>query len=109
MGVVAQACDKVVVLYAGRVAEANGIDAIFADPQHPYTRELIRCIPRHGQEPRSLKGIPGAVPSVMDYPQGCRFHPRCAVALPICSTSVPAFERKMTGMAACHASGAAHV
>jgi peptide/nickel transport system ATP-binding protein len=108
MGVVAQACDRVVVLYAGRVAEANDVDAIFAGPQHPYTRELIRCIPRHGQAPGSLTGIPGAVPSVMDYPTGCRFHPRCGEALPRCATAIPVFERKTSGLAACHASGAAY-
>ncbi|MFM9974744.1 MAG: ABC transporter ATP-binding protein [Beijerinckiaceae bacterium] len=104
MGVVAQACDKVVVLYAGRVAESNGIDAIFAEPKHPYTRELIRCIPRHGQLPGSLTGIPGAVPSVMDYPSGCRFHPRCAEAMTVCSSTIPVLERKASGLAACHAS-----
>ena len=104
MGVVAQACDKVVVLYAGRVAESNGIDAIFAEPKHPYTRELIRCIPRHGQMPGSLTGIPGAVPSVMDYPSGCRFHPRCAEAMTVCSGTIPALERKSSGFASCHAS-----
>jgi peptide/nickel transport system ATP-binding protein len=109
MGVVAQACDRVVVLYAGRVAEANGVEAIFADPQHPYTRELIRCIPRHGQAAGSLTGIPGAVPSVMDYPPGCRFHPRCAAASAICSDTAPDFEHKTSGLAACHASEAAHV
>ena len=70
MGVVAQACDRVVVLYAGRVVEMNGVDAIFAEPKHPYTRELIRCIPRDGQAPGSLKGIPGVVPGILDYPQG---------------------------------------
>jgi peptide/nickel transport system ATP-binding protein len=104
MGVVSQACDKVVVLYAGRVAESNGIDSIFAKPKHPYTRELIRCIPRHGQLPGSLKGIPGAVPSVMDYPTGCRFHPRCAEALSVCADTVPILERKADGLAACHVS-----
>lgn len=103
MGVVAQACDKVVVLYAGRVAETNGIDAIFGEPQHPYTRELIRCIPRHDQLRGSLTGIPGAVPSVMDYPSGCRFHPRCADALDICAGAIPALEQKAAGFAACHA------
>jgi peptide/nickel transport system ATP-binding protein len=108
MGVVAQACDRVVVLYAGRVAESNAIDAIFADPRHPYTRELIRCIPRHGQLPGSLKGIPGAVPSVLDYPVGCRFHPRCAQALDVCSGTVPALEQKGSGLAACHLKDAIH-
>jgi peptide/nickel transport system ATP-binding protein len=110
MGVVAQACDKVVVLYAGRVAESNAIDAIFAQPRHPYTRELIRCIPRHDQLPGSLTGIPGVVPSVLDYPSGCRFHPRCTGALPICADTVPALEQKASGLAACHLSEvAAHV
>ncbi len=108
MGVVAQACDRVVVLYAGRVAESNAINAIFAEPRHPYTRELIRCIPRHGQLPGSLKGIPGAVPSVLDYPGGCRFHPRCAQALDVCSGTVPVLEQKASGLAACHASEAMH-
>jgi peptide/nickel transport system ATP-binding protein len=104
MGVVAQACDKVVVLYAGRVAESNGIAPIFAEPKHPYTRELIRCIPRHGQKAGSLTGIPGAVPSVMDYPSGCRFHPRCAEALSLCTDNIPVLEQKASGFAACHAS-----
>jgi len=106
MGVVAQACDRVVVLYAGRVAETNTVEAIFADPQHPYTRELIRCIPRHGQAPGSLKGIPGMVPSVMDYPGGCRFHPRCTQAIDICKALLPVLEAKTTGFAACHLSEA---
>lgn len=102
MGVVAQACDRVVVLYAGRVAEQAGVADIFAKPKHPYTRELIRCIPRHGQAPGSLKGIPGTVPSVMDYPSGCRFHPRCGHAQAICGTEVPLLEQKTSGRAACH-------
>jgi peptide/nickel transport system ATP-binding protein len=102
MGVVAQACDRVVVLYAGRVAESDSTDAIFAAPKHPYTRELIHCIPRHGQVPGSLKGIPGTVPSVMDYPAGCRFHPRCARALSICQSTVPLLLPRASGVAACH-------
>jgi oligopeptide/dipeptide ABC transporter ATP-binding protein len=106
MGVVAQACDRVVVLYAGRVAESNGIDAIFAEPKHPYTRALIGCIPRLGQAHGSLKGIPGTVPSVVDYPQGCRFNPRCALVEPICEREVPPLEKKVSGYAACHLSGA---
>lgn len=77
MGVVAQICDRVVVLYAGRVAESNQVEAIFATPRHPYTSALIRCIPREETAPGALVGIPGAVPSVTQYPAGCRFHPRC--------------------------------
>ncbi len=102
MSVVAQACDRVVVLYAGRVAESNAVDAIFSQPKHPYTRELVGCIPRLGQAPGSLKGIPGTVPSVMDYPQGCRFNPRCGRAQTVCKSEIPPLERKASGYAACH-------
>lgn len=102
MGVVAQACDRVVVLYAGRVAEMNTVEEVFAEPKHPYTRELIRCIPRLGQEPGSLKGIAGAVPSIVDYPAGCRFNPRCVDAQELCRQTVPGLERKSSGLAACH-------
>jgi oligopeptide/dipeptide ABC transporter ATP-binding protein len=102
MGVVAQACDRVVVLYAGRVAEVNGVDAIFAAPRHPYTRALIGCIPRAEQAPGSLAGIPGAVPSIVDYPAGCRFNPRCDAARELCREEAPALERKASGLAACH-------
>jgi oligopeptide/dipeptide ABC transporter ATP-binding protein len=91
MGVVAQACDRVVVLYAGRLAESNQVAEIFAEPRHPYTSALINCIPRAGIAPGSLHGIPGAVPSVVDYPAGCRFHPRCDRAIATCRSEVPAF------------------
>ncbi|MDR0808822.1 MAG: ABC transporter ATP-binding protein [Gemmobacter sp.] len=89
MGVVAQVCDRVAVLYAGRIAELGPVGGIFARPAHPYTRALIDCIPREGTAPGSLTGIPGAVPSVTTYPLGCRFHPRCPRARPICSATVP--------------------
>jgi oligopeptide/dipeptide ABC transporter ATP-binding protein len=104
MGVVAQACDQVVVLYAGRVAESNSVGQIFATPRHPYTKALIRCIPRDGMAPGSLAGIPGSVPSVAKYPSGCRFHPRCAEVLPRCPEIVPPLEQMSSGGAvACHA------
>ena len=78
MGVVAQVCTSVAVLYAGRLAEARQVFEIFATPAHPYTTALIDCIPRTTLEPGSLTGIPGAVPSVASYPAGCRFHPQAA-------------------------------
>lgn len=90
MGVVAQACDRVAVLYAGRLAEARPAPALFAQPSHPYTRALIDCIPREGMTAGALTGIPGAVPSVASYPSGCRYHPRCARALAVCATTPPA-------------------
>jgi oligopeptide/dipeptide ABC transporter ATP-binding protein len=104
MGVVAQACDRVVVLYAGRVAESNSVREIFASPRHPYTKALIGCIPRDGMAPGSLAGIPGSVPSVARYPAGCRFNPRCSEVLPRCPEVVPPLERmSSSGEVACHA------
>ena len=102
MGVVAQACDSVVVLYAGRVAESNTVDRIFAHPAHPYTQALIACIPRAGQVPGSLKGISGMVPSVSSYATGCRYHPRCGTAGDVCKTAVPALREDGGSRVACH-------
>lgn len=89
MGVVAQVCDRVAVLYAGRLAETRPVAPLFAAPRHPYTAALIGCIPRDGMERGSLTGIPGLVPSVTQYPSGCRFHPRCPRADDRCRTTVP--------------------
>lgn len=102
MGVVAQACDKVVVLYAGRVAESNTVQDIFARPAHPYTRALIACIARTGQVRGSLKGIPGVVPSVGDYASGCRYHPRCELAQALCKREVPPLRPCGEDDVACH-------
>ena len=89
MGVVAQICDRVVVLYAGRVAETRPVDDLFRSPAHPYSRALIDCIPRDGMAAGALTGIPGAVPSVAAYPPGCRYHPRCAQVGAGCRDQVP--------------------
>jgi len=105
MGVVAQACDRVVVLYAGRVAETDTTEAIFATPRHPYTASLIGCIPAHDQAEGTLLGIPGTVPGVLNYPAGCRFHPRCSSVMEVCRTEVPASTPLSTGSVACHLHG----
>lgn len=102
MGVVAQACDRVVVLYGGRVAESNSVARIFAHPSHPYTRALIGCIAQTGQLRGSLKGIPGVVPSVGDYASGCRYHPRCDHAQMLCQSDVPMLRASDGGEVCCH-------
>lgn len=102
MGVVAQACDRVVVLYAGRVAETGSVERIFAAPRHPYTKSLIGCIPVEGLPPGGLKGIDGVVPSVANYPTGCRFHPRCSLAQNRCKIEAPLLRTLDEGVAACH-------
>lgn len=103
MGVVAQTCDKVVVLYAGRIAEQRDVNALFANPAHPYSAALIDCIPREGMAPGTLTGIPGTVPSVSSYPSGCRYHPRCAYADAGCDDIVPVPQPLGAGgSVACH-------
>lgn len=102
MGVVAQACDQVVVLYGGRVAESAPVAATFAHPAHPYTRALIGCIAQAGQPRGSLKGIPGMVPSVAQHAPGCRYHPRCERAQPLCQAEVPPLRSAPPGTVACH-------
>lgn len=108
MGVVARTCDRVAVMYCGRIVETGTVEAIFAAPRHPYTQALIGCIPRHDMMEGELVGIPGVVPSVAAMPSGCRFHPRCGVAMPRCQTEVPALQADGDGHAfACFLSGEA--
>ena len=80
MGVVAETCDRVMVMYAGQVVEEGPSDAVFHDPQHPYTEGLLRSIPQLGHESQRLAVIPGIVPSPFLWPDGCRFAGRCPYA-----------------------------
>jgi len=107
MSVVAQTCDNVVVMYAGRAIEHAPVGAIFDAPQHPYTQALIACIPKGLSGDEHLTGIPGTVPNVLNYPDGCPFHPRCSRAEDICASASPALERRGHGAVACHFPGAA--
>jgi peptide/nickel transport system ATP-binding protein len=86
--VVAESCDRMVVMYAGRIVEEGPVKRVLEAPLHPYTRGLLRSIP--GAERRArLEAIPGVVPSLRMLPSGCRFHPRCARAEERCSTESP--------------------
>ncbi len=102
MSVVAQACDKVMVMYAGTAVERGPVQDIFDNPQHPYTKALIGCIPHGLSKSVRLKGIEGTVPGVAQYPPGCRFHPRCVIAEDICKKTVPIFSAGGKRAAACH-------
>jgi peptide/nickel transport system ATP-binding protein len=85
MGVVAEICDRVGVMYAGRIVETGSVRDVLKDPRHPYTRALLGAIPKPGIEKKLLKEIKGTVPSLLNPPRGCRFHPRCPYATEICS------------------------
>lgn len=91
LGVIADICDDVVVMYAGTVVESAPVNELFQNPRHPYTRGLLESIPRL-ETPRKilLPIIHGMVPALNDLPSGCRFQNRCSMAIPICKSSPPA-------------------
>ena len=103
LGVIAETCDDVIVMYAGRVAEAGPVEAIFDRPAHPYTRGLLDSIPRlEGTRKSRLRVIEGMVPGLRDLPAGCRFQNRCPHRVDRCATA-PALEAVGPGhAAACH-------
>jgi oligopeptide/dipeptide ABC transporter ATP-binding protein len=90
LGVIADLCSRVVVMYAGQIVEEAPVDELFAHPRHPYTEGLLAAIPQiHGDDER-LASIPGVVPAATAMPVGCRFHPRCPYAKPECATTAVA-------------------
>jgi peptide/nickel transport system ATP-binding protein len=92
MGVVAEVAQRVVVMYAGRVVEEASVETLFASPKHPYTRGLIRSIPRVDRAAETktrLEAIPGTVPKLIEPREGCRFAARCRYAKPECSAATP--------------------
>ena len=84
LGVVAEVCDRVVVMYAGQVVERGTVEEIFGDPRHPYTRGLLDSLPSVDEPGRRLRPIPGTVPPPTDWPEGCRFRARCTLAEDAC-------------------------
>jgi peptide/nickel transport system ATP-binding protein len=89
LSVIAETCDKVLVMYAGRVAEEGPVSEVFARPRHPYTQKLLASFPNIRADRRTLDVIPGSPPDLRDPPPGCRFAPRCALAMDVCREVVP--------------------
>jgi peptide/nickel transport system ATP-binding protein len=87
VGIVAEACDRVAVMYAGRIVEQGRVEDVFRNPQHPYTRALLRST--ISLDTTGLEFIPGAPPDLVDPPDGCRFHPRCPDAMRVCAVKNP--------------------
>ncbi|HZP44785.1 MAG TPA: ABC transporter ATP-binding protein [Candidatus Binataceae bacterium] len=94
LGIVAQYADEVVILYAARVMERCAKAELFQHPLNPYTQALLESIPGSGGPRRRLKAIAGTIPSAAAPPSGCRFHPRCPLAIPRCSEIVPPLQAK---------------
>jgi oligopeptide/dipeptide ABC transporter ATP-binding protein len=98
LGVVAGLCDHILVMYAGKVVEEAPADEIFYEPAHPYTRALLRAVPRvHASNKERLANIPGAPPDLLNPPPGCRFHPRCEFAIEQCRQEIPPLEQWQEG------------
>ena len=89
LSVIAETCDRTLVMYAGRVAEEGPVRRIFAAPRHPYTTKLLSAFPNIHADRRALETIPGTPPDLRSLPTGCRFHPRCPMAMDICRDVVP--------------------
>jgi peptide/nickel transport system ATP-binding protein/oligopeptide transport system ATP-binding protein len=101
LGVVAQTCDRVVVMYAGRIVEEAPVKDLFANPLHPYTRGLLASIPSRRAAGERLIEIPGMVPSIFAIPQGCPFHPRCPDVMQRCKVETPPTFAVGAGRADC--------
>jgi oligopeptide/dipeptide ABC transporter ATP-binding protein len=103
LSVLAETCDRVLIMYAGRIAEEGPVGRVFSAPRHPYTRKLVGSFPDIKADRRTLEMIPGQPPDLLTPPPGCRFAPRCEFAMPICTEVVPPEVRFSDGVrVACH-------
>jgi oligopeptide/dipeptide ABC transporter ATP-binding protein len=103
LSVIAETCDRVLIMYAGRVAEEGPVSQVFREPHHPYTRKLLAAFPSIRTSRRTLEMIPGTIPDLRNPPPGCRFAPRCEHAMAVCSEVVPPEVRLPDGVrVACH-------
>ena len=103
LGVVAELCDRVIVMYCGKIVESGTVKQIFSQPSHPYTKALLASIPSLERKGGRLSSIEGVVPSITALPDGCRFHPRCQFACDTCRSVLP--EMKVVApkhQVACH-------
>lgn len=106
LGVIAELCDRVVVMYAGNVVEIADVEEIFSHPLHPYTQKLLKAIPSAQTVGGKLEEIPGTVPKLINPPSGCRFHPRCPAATDTCREEKPPMIEVRAGhFVACHLYG----
>jgi len=100
LGVAAEICDRIGVMYAGSLCEVAEVADLYANPLHPYTRALLVAVPKPGEEPHAIGGV---VPDPIDPPPGCRFHPRCDSATEICQEQIPPTREMAPGhFVACH-------
>ena len=97
LGVVAELCHRVAVIYAGRIVEMAPVTSLFARPLHPYTRGLLQCLPHPSRFGRPLASIEGVPPDLRRASAGCRFAPRCSYAVAACLRDEPTLEEREPG------------
>jgi len=97
LAVVAETCQRVIVMYGGRIQETAPVEELFDHPLHPYTTGLLKSIPDFATKGEPMQAIPGNVPSIFNFPEGCRFASRCPVAVPQCMTTEPELRMIRTG------------
>ncbi|MFQ6021522.1 MAG: ABC transporter ATP-binding protein [Acidiferrobacterales bacterium] len=102
MGVIAETAQRVVVMYAGQVAEQREVESLFRTPRHPYTDALLNALPERNIDRRRLPTIPGVVPGLYDRPTGCLFNPRCQYADERCVREQPQLQRVQDSLVRCH-------
>ena len=102
LGVVSQVTQRAIVMYAGRIAEEGPTREIIKNPRHPYTQGLINALPERTTPGQRLNQIPGSMPSLVDIPVGCAFHPRCSHSMDACRARVPAYTGSEHFRVACH-------
>jgi oligopeptide/dipeptide ABC transporter ATP-binding protein len=103
LSVIAETCDRVLIMYAGAVVEEGAVETVFRAPRHPYTRGLMAAFPDIASDRRTLEVIPGAPPDLRHLPAGCRFHPRCGAVMDVCRVEAPPEVRFDDGVrVACH-------
>jgi len=89
LGIIAEMCDRVNIMYGGVIVETSAVLDLFENPLHPYSQGLLSAIPRFDMKKEELAVIPGVVPDLIHPPSGCRFHPRCPRAMPVCKEKKP--------------------
>jgi peptide/nickel transport system ATP-binding protein len=94
--------DHIAVMYLGRIVEQSKCEELFRQPKHPYTRVLLDAVPAISEERKPFAMIEGDVPSPLDPPSGCHFHPRCPKAKELCKSEYPPLREYSGGMVACH-------
>jgi oligopeptide/dipeptide ABC transporter ATP-binding protein len=107
LGVIEHLSDRVVIMYLGRIVEQADAEELFKRPNHPYTQALLKSVPTISSRNKVFEAVAGEIPSPLDPPSGCHFHPRCPHAMPVCKERAPALAEVSPGhLSACHLNAA---